>query len=128
MDWARIGWVVVGSLLLCVGMTLVGVNAFAGRLWLVVVGFALFVGGYRTMQYGVHGWPSVGGLDATGTVTPGVLARVASLALSVVLCAYGFLFMGEAVRASAWEPTLLSGAAVVSGYVIGHVAANDEVL
>ncbi|AZH25793.1 hypothetical protein [Haloplanus aerogenes] len=128
MDATRVGWVVVGSAILCAGMTLVGVNAFAGRLWLVVVGFALFVGGYRTMQYGVHGWPSLDGLGATNASTAGSLARGTGLALSVVLCAYGFVLMGEAVRASAWQPTLFSGASVVVGYVIGHIAANGEVL
>jgi len=128
MDATRVGWVVVGSAILCAGMTLVGVNAFAGRLWLVVVGFVLFVGGYRTMQYGAHGWPSLDDVGATETSATGYLARGAGLTLSVALCAYGFVLMGEAVRASAWGPTALSGASVVCGYVIGHIAANDEVL
>ncbi|QCC48475.1 hypothetical protein [Halobellus limi] len=128
MTIGRSGWIVVGSLVLCVGLALVGVNAFAGRLWHVVAGFVLFVVGYRTMQYGVHGWPDIGvsGVSTAGTV--GLLRQGGGLAVSVVLAAYGFVLMGRAVRTAAATPMVLSGVSVVLGYVIGHRIANDEVL
>jgi hypothetical protein len=128
MTIGRNGWIVAGSLVLCVGLTLVGVNAFAGRLWRVVAGFVLFVAGYRTMQYGVYGWPRVrmSGVSTADAVE--LLRQGVGLAVSVVLAAYGFVLMGRAVRTGATTPMLLSGVSVVLGYVIGHRVANDEVL
>ena len=128
MNVGRSAWVVVGSLVLCAGLTLVGVNAFAGRLWHVVAGFALFVVGYRAMQYGVHGWPTIRTLRDTSDGLADLLTQGGGLAASVLLAAYGFVLMGRAVQTAETTPMLLSGVSVVLGYVIGHRVANDEVL
>jgi len=128
MTVRRSAWVALGSLVVCAGLALVGVAAFAGRLWRVVVGFVLFVVGYRTMQYGVHGWPSLRRLPRSRASLADHLTTAAGLGASVILAAYGFVLMGRAVETGGAAPMLLSGVAVVAGYVVGHRVANDEVL
>lgn len=128
MSLGRSGWIVVGSLVVCAGLALVGVAAFAGRLWRVVAGFVLFVVGYRTMQYGVYGWPAVRRPTLSRAPLVDYLTTGGGLGASVLLAAYGFVLMGRAVETEATAPMLLSGVAVVLGYVIGHRVANDEVL
>ncbi|KAB1190667.1 MULTISPECIES: hypothetical protein [Haloferax] len=103
-------------------------NAFADRLWRVVGGFVLFVAGYRTMQYGVYGWPSMRELTGRDSTVSEALKQAGGLVASIVLSSYGFVLMGRAVDTQSIQPMILSGGTVVLGYILGHVAVNDEVL
>lgn len=128
MSFREIGWTVFGSVIVCSGMTLVGINAFRRQLPWVVAGFAFFVIGYRIMQYGTYGWPDKDSVATTDRDPFSLVKKGLGMTVSVVLAAYGFVLMGQAVQTQELVSMILSGASVVVGYMIGHRTVNDEVL
>ncbi len=128
MGISEIWWTGFGSAVISIGMTLVGVYAFRMELVWVILGFGLFVAGYRVMQYGTYGWPDRAPAEIREKNLGTVSKTGLGLLISVCLSAYGFVLMGEAVHTQSIQPMLLSGVSVVLGYIVGHKAANDEVL
>lgn len=121
-------WIVIGSTIVCSGMALVGVYAFRGRLLWVISGFGLFVIGYRIMQYGTYGWPDSNFVAIQDQYSSTLVKKGFGVSASVVLAAYGFILMGQAVQTQRTTPMILSGISVVVGYMVGHQTVNDEVL
>lgn len=109
-------------------MIIVGVNAFVGGFWRGIVRFALFVVGYRVMQYGTYGWPTHESIQFRQNDVTDLLKTGVGIAASVGSSAYGFVLMGEAVRTQETTPMMLSGLSVIIGCMIGRQAVNDEVL
>lgn len=128
MSLREIGWIGIGSAIVCSGMSLVGVYAFRGQLLLVISGFGLFVIGYRIMQYGTYEWPNRNFVAIQYQYSAPLVKKGFGVSLSVVLAAYGFVLMGQAVQTQKITPMIMSGISVVVGYMIGHQTVNDEIL
>lgn len=131
-DARGVASVVVGSLLVAGGSTLAGINAFAGRVAWVVLGFALFVAGYGVSQYGVHadGWPA----DAAGVVTPGpardslptLVLRGGLLIVGITGIAVGVTTFARTILVPSFENAVISGVFSIGGYMVAHLAVNRD--
>lgn len=127
-------WVAAGNLVIGIGAGTATLFAFRKRLALVVVGFALFFGGYRLSQAGIYS-----GLDGlvssvrpdvdAGSVDLFVLVRAVSTALGVVGLALGMqLFATTIIEGPTASQGLLAGVVCITGYVFGHVGMNGNLL
>jgi hypothetical protein len=117
------GWTVIGSVLVAGGSTLAGLYAFEGRLPVVMLGFLVFIAGYRVSQVGVHADGSA--LDpAVLDVDRPSLPRVGLLVVGWVGIAYGVVMFSQTVLQPSLSNAVLSGIASIGGYMAAHVGIN----
>lgn len=120
--WGKVS-VAVGSLVIAAGSTLAGINAFAGRVPLVALGFVIFIGGYGLSQFGVTATAVPtrerfdGGLASFALRGILLVAGVAGIAAGVTLFA-------QTILTPSWQTAVLSGVSSIGGYMLAHLAVN----
>lgn len=127
-------WVAAGNLVIGIGAGTATLFAFRKQLPLVVVGFALFFGGYRLSQAGIYA-------DLSETVASAkpdldgasldlfILVRVVATAVGVVGLAFGMqLFADTIIQGPTASGGLLAGTVCITGYIFGHVGMNGNLL
>jgi hypothetical protein len=131
---SELPWTLAGNLVVGIGAGTATLFAFRKQLPLVVVGFALFFGGYRLSQAGIYAdagglLPSVGGDIGLGSLGPFVVVRGVATAVGVVGLAFGMqLFADTIVRGPTLEGGLFAGVVCITGYIFGHVGMNGNLL
>lgn len=124
-DHRGLAAVVVGSVVIAVGSTLAGINAFEGRVWWVLLGFVLFIGGYAVSQFGVH----VDGVPASDDLAEddswSLVLRCLLLSIGVAGIAVGVTMFAQTILDPSLEKAILSGISSIGGYMVAHVGINQ---
>ncbi|MFT4921600.1 MAG: hypothetical protein ACI8XM_000803 [Haloarculaceae archaeon] len=130
----EVPWVVAGNLVIGIGAGTATLFAFRKQLPLVVVGFALFFGGYRLSQAGIYAsLPALltsvrPDLDA-GSMSLFILVRAVATVAGVVGLALGMqLFADTITQGPTVSGGLLAGVVCITGYIFGHVGMNGNLL
>lgn len=129
-------WVGLGSLVLAGGGAISAVHMFHGNITLVASGFVGFAIGYRMIQIGVddegqesrHVSQVLRHLRINRRSLPSAVRYVVGITLSILLISYGFVVGAGSTNDPNLQAMILSGGSVVIGYIIGHIAANHEII
>lgn len=121
-------WTIIGSVIIAIGSTLAGLYAFADRIGVVMLGFLIFIGGYRISQLGMHSdiRTNTGVFSRLSNVTiDGAIAiRVCLLVLGWAGIATGVTLFSQTILDPSISSAVVSGVSSIGGYMCAHVGIN----
>ena len=123
----EIVWPLVGSLVIASGAALAGLYAFEGDILIVMIGFLIFIGGYRLSQVGVHGGTELSDLSSAAAsveVHPRSVSRAGLLVVGWIGIASGVTLFSQTILDPSPTTAAISGIASIGGYMCAHVGIN----
>jgi hypothetical protein len=122
-----------GSLLVALSFTLVGKYAFEGEILYVVLGYSIFVLGYKSCWYGVYqddGLDELRELLSDGfeegfQVLKEKPLNYVLIAAGVYSAAYGTILFAQLVENPSVSTMLFAGVASFGGYIMAHEGVNE---
>jgi hypothetical protein len=130
MDQGGRVWFGVGFLALTLGNALGAVHMFRGNVAFVMVGVVLMFGGYQTMHYGAHDHGMVSlsvdeSENPSQTVVRTWVEPTVLLVVATYCIAQGFVIGAQAAITSFTMFDMgATGAFIVGGYMLGHIAIH----
>lgn len=121
-------WTIAGSLIVALGSSIAGLYAFRDRIFVVMLGFLLFIAGYRVSQVGIHGsaagaWDALS-LDVTASVRPATVTRGLLLGIGWLGIATGVTLFAQTILEPSTSRAAVAGVSSIGGYMCAHVGIN----
>lgn len=128
MSDTELFWTTAGSLVVALGSSVAGLYAFRDRILLVMLGFLLFIAGYRVSQVGIHGsaasaWDALS-VDVGASVRPTTVTRGLLLVVGWVGIATGVTLFAQTILEPSTSRAVVAGVSSIGGYMCAHVGIN----
>lgn len=121
-------WTVIGSVIIASGSAMAGLYSFEEEVLMVMLGFLIFIAGYRVSQVGTHAERdrvvSQEILQPDGSITLSTLTRGFLLILGWVGIAFGVTIFSRTILHPSFTNAVISGISSISGYMAAHVGIN----
>lgn len=125
---------VLGTLIISAGWTITGVSAFDGNVPAVILGYMLFIAGYKLSWYGTHSVNNLRQLKQfLNTLKPTLTKHIRRDWDNYILISIGLIFVGYGTTIFAEIitgelivfKTVLAGILCFGGYMVSHEGVNE---
>ena len=119
-------WPIVGSVIIAVGASTVGLYAFEGRTPIVMLGFLVFIAGYRISQLGVHTDKLSNNItvNTNSVLDSGIISRLLLIIIGWIAISIGVTMFSQTILNPSLSNAIFSGISSITGYMCAHVGIN----